>query len=153
VLKVDATKFKDTAGNAGTNPAAGPVSTSWTTNAAVAGPTVTSITAVATPRTTPVPSVTVTFSKAINTALGLPAGGIILTRGGVAVTPTTGLTIALVAGTTSMYTISGAALSTATTPVGAYVLKVDATKFKDTAGNAGTNPAAGMMSNSWSKTS
>ncbi len=106
-------------------------------------PEITSIAAVApNPRNTPVGSVDVTFSKAINlntfTATDLTLaddGGPNLITGAV--------TITLVSGTTSTYEIAG--LAGLTTAEGTYTLTVEATGIEDQAGNLGI----GSLSTSW----
>jgi hypothetical protein len=81
------------------------------------------------PRTTPVPSIALTFSEAIT---GLDLGDLLLTRNGVAVD----LTGATLTNSGNTYNLSG--LTAATTAAGTYVLSVRATGtgIADAAGNA-----------------
>ena len=133
VLKVDATKVKDLAGNAGV----GTTSDTWVMDKT--GPTATVVAVSPDPRSTAVFTVDVTFSEPIDLKT-FTSAAVSLTRSGVAVA-LTGLTTSLVSGTT--YRISG--LGNFTTTAGTYVLKVDATKVKDLARNAGV----GTTSDTW----
>ncbi len=104
--------------------------------------TVTSIPAVSpNPRTTPVSDVDAVFNLPIDTA-SLTAGAITLTDNGTAV-DTSGVSLTLVAGTTSTYDIGN--LSSLTATAGTYVLSINAADVNDLYGNAG----AGSLSTTW----
>ncbi len=105
--------------------------------------TITSISGPASSATnTPVDSVTVTFSEAINLSTFTTAS-LSLTDNGGANLITGVITISLVTGTTSTYEVAG--LSGLTTADGTYVLTADASSVQDEAGNSGT----GSMSTGW----
>src|SRR5262249_13127667 len=100
----------------------------------LARPTVTIMATVSPdPRATPVDAEQFTLSERIDLAT-LDASDIALTRDGLTV-PLSGLTFALVAGTT--YSVKGLARFNADD--GTYVLTVNANGIRDRAGNAGTN--------------
>ena len=123
--------------------AAGNVSPSSTFNVFVeeTPPTISSVAAVTpNPRNTPVDSVDVTFSKAINPSTFTTAGLSLTDNGGPNLI-TSAVTINLVSGST--YEIGG--LSGLTTAEGTYMLTVNASGIQDQAGNFGT----GSMSASW----
>ena len=106
-------------------------------------PTISSVAAVTpNPRNTPVDSVDVTFSKAINPGTFTTADLSLTDNGGPNLI-TSAVTISLVSGTTSTYEIGG--LSGLTTAEGTYMLTVNASGIQDQAGNFGT----GSMSTSW----
>ena len=94
------------------------------------------------PRNTPVDSVDVTFSKAINPNTFTTAD-LSLTDNGGSNLITSAVTISLVSGTTSTYQIGG--LSGLTTAEGTYVLTVNASGISDAAGHTGTK----ALSISW----
>ena len=94
------------------------------------------------PRNSPVGSIDVTLSKAINLDTFTTAN-LSLTDDGGPNLITSAVTISLVAGTTATYQIGG--LSGLTTAQGTYVLTVNASGIEDAAGNVGT----GSMSTSW----
>ena len=126
--------------------AAGNVSPSATFNVFVNGtpPQISSVAAVTpNPRNTPVDSVDVTFSEAINPSTFTTADLSLTDNGGTTNLITSAVTISLVSGTTSTYEIGG--LSGLTTAEGTYVLTVNASGIQDQAGNFGT----GSMSTSW----
>ena len=123
--------------------AAGNVSPSATFNAFIdeTPPTISSVAAVTpNPRNTPVDSVDVTFSKAIDPNTFTTAGLSLTDNGGPNLI-TSAVTINLVSGTT--YEIDG--LSGLTTAEGTYMLTVNASGIQDQVGNFGT----GSMSASW----
>ncbi|MGO8897662.1 MAG: beta strand repeat-containing protein [Isosphaeraceae bacterium] len=123
--------------------AAGNVSPSSTFNVFVeeTPPTISSVAAVTpNPRNTPVDSVDVTFSKAINPSTFTTADLSLSDNGGPNLI-TSAVTINLVSGTT--YEIGG--LSGLTTAEGTYMLTVNASGIQDQVGNFGT----GSMSASW----
>ena len=93
------------------------------------------------PRNTPVDSVDVTFSKAINPDTFTTADLSLTDNGGPNLITITAVTINLVSGST--YEIGG--LSGLTTAEGTYMLTVNASGIQDQVGNFGT----GSMSTSW----
>ena len=93
------------------------------------------------PRSTPVSTISVTFSLPIDTS-SLTAYALTLTDNGTPVT-LTGVSLTLVQGTSSTYEVGD--LSGLTSAAGAYVLTVNAGGIKDQYGNVGT----GVLSTSW----
>jgi RHS repeat-associated protein len=124
--------------------AAGNVSPSATLNVFVdqTPPQISSVAAVTpNPRNTPVGSVDITFSKAINLSTFTTADISLTDNGGTTNLITSAVTINLVSGST--YEIGG--LSGLTTAEGTYTLTVNASGIQDQVGNFGT----GSMSASW----
>jgi hypothetical protein len=105
----------------------------FTVQSAAAGPTVTAISQPTTPRTTPVDSINVTFSKAIDPTTFTTAA-LTLTNTGTPVTLGPEVTFTSTNNTT--FTVGG--LTGDTTALGTYVFTVDATRVKDSSGTAGT---------------
>ena len=104
--------------------------------------TVTAIAAISpNPRTTPVSTVDVTFSLAIDTS-SPTAGAVTLTDNGNPVA-VSGVSFTLVSGTTSTYQVGD--LSAFTAAAGSYTLTIDAADIDDQYGNSGT----GSLSTSW----
>ena len=104
--------------------------------------TVTAIAAISpNPRTTPVSTVDVTFSLPIDTS-SPTAGAVTLTDNGSPVA-VSGVSFALVPGTTSTYQVGD--LSAFTAAAGSYTLTVNAADIDDQYGNPGT----GSLSTSW----
>jgi hypothetical protein len=99
-----------------------------------APPTVTTISQPSTPRTDPVQSVDVTFSQPIDPTT-FTTTALTLTRDGTAV-PLASPPVTFTSTDNTTFTVGG--LSTSTTPFGAYVLTVDATQIKNSAGTSGT---------------
>jgi len=127
VLTVNAADIQDPLGTAGT----GSQSTSFVVN--TTPPTITAISPITTPRTTPVSSVDVTFSEPI-VATTFTTAALTLTNNGTPVTLGSEVTIT----TTDNTTFDVGGLSGDTAAAGSYVLTVDATGVKDLAGNTGT---------------
>ncbi len=99
-------------------------------------PTAVAFSPIATPRTIPLSSVDLSFSEAI-AAGSFTTDDLELTLGG---NPVSLAGVAISQLDPSNFRIAG--LSTATTPVGDYVLRVDATGIEDLAGNMGTGSLA-----------
>ena len=94
------------------------------------------------PRNTAVSAIDVTFSEPINTS-SLTAGALTLTDNGGSNLIDSGVSLALVSGTTSTYAIGG--LSGLTTAQGLYTLTVNAADIQDNHGNFGS----GTLSTTW----
>jgi hypothetical protein len=116
-----------------TDNTAQPLTATLTVQQAPAGLTVASISPVTSPRTEPVQTLDVTFSQAPNAATFTTAD-LALTRDGQPVTLGRDVTITQVNDTT--FRVGG--LQGVTTPIGAYVLTVDASGVEDSAGTAGS---------------
>jgi hypothetical protein len=133
VLTVSATGIQDLATNAGTGSAA----TSWVKG--VTGLSVLSLSTISPdPRNTPVESIDVTFSKAID-ATTFTRADLSMKRSGVNTPLTNAVTISFVSGTT--YRIAG--LSGFTGLDGRYQLVVNAASIRDLTGVAGTGKKSG----------
>ncbi len=125
----------DNAGNVQATPAA-----AQQTVQIVSPLSVSSINAVSpNPRKSSVSSVQVTFSEPINTS-SLTTGALVLTDDGSGNLVNSGVTVTLVSGTTSTYSING--LSTLTQTQGEYTLTVHAADIEDQYGLLGTGSAA-----------
>jgi hypothetical protein len=129
VFTVDATGVKDPSGQSGT----GSLSESFTVQSPNAPPTVFHISPITTPRSEPVSSIGVTFSKSINPSTFTTAA-LSLTREGVLIPLTSGVTFS----TTDDQTFSVGGLAPFTTPPGSYGLTVSAATVRDQAGVQGT---------------
>lgn len=141
-ITINGSGVQDLAGNSGS----GSVSVSWTVD--TTSPRVVDVVDVTPdPRTTPVPSIDVTFSEAIDlTSIGATTFVLSYESASGATSTTnvgSSVTIAPVSGTTSTYRISG--LDAFTGMEGTYTFAVNATRLKDVAGNTG----AGSASDTW----
>ena len=132
-LAVNPSAIANLAGNPGT----GPASVSWVMDTV---PPTLSLAPISVPRTTPVATEDITFSKPINPAT-LNSNDFTLTFNGGPNLITAAVTISPVSG--NIYQINGLAPLTATH--GTYTLTVNATDISDLAGNAGV----GSLSTSW----
>ena len=132
-LAVNPSAIADLAGNPGTGTAA----VSWVMDTV---PPTLSLAPISVPRTTPVATEDITFSKPINPAT-LNSNDFTLTFNGGPNLITAAVTISPVSG--NIYQINGLAPLTATP--GTYTLTVNATDISDLAGNAGV----GSLSTSW----
>jgi hypothetical protein len=129
VLSINPAGFQDAAGNIST---AAPTTVAF--NATVAGPSITLVGPITTPRNTAVSSVPVTFSGATEAAT-FTAADVALTLNGVAV-PLSGLTFTPNTGSATAITVGGLAPFTAAQ--GNYVLTVSPTGVTDPFGNPAT---------------
>jgi hypothetical protein len=114
-----------------------PLTGTFVVTEAPVGPTIVAIGPIATPRIEPVPSAGVTFSEPIDLATFTTAD-LTLTRDGQPVA--LGPDVTFASGDDITVTIGG--LATYTTPLGAYVLTVNAAGITDRGGTAGTGTAS-----------
>jgi hypothetical protein len=128
-LTVDATQVRDLQGNQGIG--SGTASFSVST----AAPAVTSVSAVTSPRNTPVPPLDVTFSEPINPTTVTPAALSLTRDGGPNLIAGGNVTITPASASGDTYAIRG--LDALTGTDGAYLLQIDAGTIADAAGNAG----------------
>ena len=104
-------------------------------------PTIDELSAVSSPRSTPLAAEDITFSEAIDPAT-FDYRDLALTNDGATVPLTSSVTVVPVAGTTATYRISGLGLHDRNRP---YELTVDATGIRDQAGNTGSRSALGRL--------
>gem|GEM_PF-419515 len=134
-LTISGSGISDLAGNAGT----GSGSDQWSVDATA--PVVLDLVDIAPdPRATSVSTVDVVFNSAVNLAT-FTFADLALSRGGAPVSLTSGVTVALLSGST--YRISG--LAAFTSSAGAYLLTVNGAGIQDMAGNL----VNGTVSDSW----